>query len=396
MNPEVIVLKYVKRLALGLLFVVALLIATGCSTTPTAWPSLAADGEAIYVALLDGKIHALNPDTGNEMWAFPNEPASQSGFPGCSGPTGSASGLFYTSPVLTKEIVFIGNDAGKVYALDKTNGTQRWPSPFTSQEETAGGGLSGFFSEKKNPAIIGSPTLDDETLYVPSADQNLYAIDVTSGAKQWEFQSGGAIWTSPLVTKDRIYLAAMDHMLYCLDKRSRAELWVFDAEGAIPSTPALAGETIYLGSLARKVFAVDADTGQQRWVFETSSWAWATPLVISDTVYVSEVDGILYALHTETGDQRWKFPQQDKIGKIQATPAYADGTLYLPSEDMNLYVLDAATGSQKWQFTASAALISTPVLVDDMLYLVGMDNKVYALDAESGAQKWVYDPTPEK
>ncbi len=386
LDSEVMLLKYVKRFVLGLLLVVV----TGCTTFPPAWPGLAADGKAIYTTLLDGKIHALNPENGSEMGVFPNEPARKTGL-GCSGPAKPDAGFFYASPLLTEEFVFIGSDVGKVYALDKTNGSQRWT--FISQQETGGGGFATLFAERKNPAIIGSPTLYGETLYIPSANHSLYAVDVASGAKQWEFQASDAIWASPLVTGDCIYIASMDHQLRCLDKEDRAELWAFDAEGAIPSSPVLAGDTIYLGSLAQKVFAVNADTGVQRWAFEMDSWAWATPLVISDTVYVSSANGTLFALDAKIGNERWHF---DTKSRIQAAPVYANGMLYLASEDTNLYALDAVTGAQKWQFTAVAALMSTPVLVSDTLYVVGMDNKVYALDVEGGAQKWVYDPTPQK
>ncbi len=379
-------MKYIKRLIFGLLLVAA----TGCTTLPPAWPGLAADGQAIYAALLDGKIHALNPENGNEIWAFPNEPARSSGL-GCSGPARPDTGLFYANPVLTEDVVFVGSDAGKVYALDRANGNRQWE--FVSQTETKSG-LGALFAESKNVSIIGSPALNGEALYVPSADRSLYAVNAASGAKLWEFQASDAIWASPLVTEERIYVASMDHQLRCLDKETQTELWVFDAEGAIPSSLTLAGDTIYFSSLAQKVFAIDAKTGVERWVFDgMDSWAWARPLVISDTVYASAVEGRLFALDAKTGVEQWHFDAQ---GRIQATPAYADGTLYLPAEDMNLYALDAATGAQAWQFTASASLMTTPVMVDGTLYVVGMDNKVYALDAESGAQKWVYDPTPDK
>ena len=392
-------MKHAKHIVLGLLLVTALLVATGCTPTPAAWPGLAADGEAVYVTLLDGRIHALNPDTGNEMWVFPPASERRSGL-GCTGPAQPSAGLF-ASPFLTEESVFVGSYNGQVHALDKTNGNQRWS--FVGQEETNASGLSGFFSGKQNPAVIGSLTLDGDTLYVPSASRNLYAVDATSGLKKWDFQADSAIWATPLPIEDRIYVAAMDHYLYCLDKGSREEVWSFDAEGAIPSTPALAGDTIYLSSLARKVFAVDADTGEERWSFEMDSWAWATPLVVSDTVYASEVDGVLYALDAETGAQRWQFPSQGKIGKIQAAPAYADGTLYLASEDGNLYVLEAATGTKKWHFAepGNRGLMTTPVLVSGTLYVGAIntkstaDNKIYALNAESGAIMWEYPISEE-
>ena len=384
---EVIVLKYTKRIALGLLLTMVVLAVAACSAPPFAWPGLAADGQAVYATLLDGKIHAFDPSNGSELWVFPPQAERKPGL-GCTGPSQTSLGL-YASPALTEENLFVGSYAGQTYALDRSSGTQRWS--FASQEETKGG-LAGFFTRKKNPAIIGSPTLDGDTLYIPSADQTLYVVDAASGTRQWDFQAGDAIWASPLVTDDRIYVASMNHKLYCLDKDSQTELWAFDAQGAIPSTPALAGDTVYLGSLGRQVFAVDADTGQLRWSFETGSWAWATPLVISDTVYASEVNGILYALDAESGAKRWDFTAQ---GKVQATPAYADGTLYLPAEDQNLYALDSVAGTQKWQFTASAALMSTPVMVGDRLYLVGMDNKVYALNAENGTKIWEHSVTQE-
>lgn len=397
-------MKYTKYIVLGLLSLTVLLIVAGCSPTPAVWPGLTADGEAVYVTLLDGKLYALNPDDGSEMWTFPPKSERESGL-GCAGPAQSSAGLF-ASPVLTEESVFVGGYDGQVYVLDKTSGAQQ--RFFPDQGKDTGQGLSGFFSVRENPAIIGSLALDGDTLYIPSASQNLYAVNVTNGVKQWSFQADNAIWATPLVTKDRIYVAAMDHHLYGLDKETGKEVWrpSFDAKGAIPSTPALAEDTIYLCSLAGKVFAVDVDTGKERWSFPMDgpmdSWGWAAPLVVSDTVYVSEIGGTLYALDAETGAKRWEFPTQ---GKIQATPAYADGTLYLAAEDGNIYVLDAATGEQQRSpFTApeERVFMTTPALVDGTLYAVAMntknpaDSRVYALDAESGAQKWVYDPTLEE
>ena len=63
--------------------VIAVLFMTSCSgSAPSAsWPELTVAGGTVYAALTDGRVHALDADTGSEKWVFPAEVSKPSGLP---------------------------------------------------------------------------------------------------------------------------------------------------------------------------------------------------------------------------------------------------------------------------------------------------------------------------
>ena len=46
---------------------------------------------------------------------------------------------------------------------------------------------------KTGGQVISSPTVSDGTVYVGSADHNLYAIDAVSGAQKWKFKTASRV-----------------------------------------------------------------------------------------------------------------------------------------------------------------------------------------------------------
>ena len=60
---------------------------------------------------------------------------------------------------------------------------------------------------QKIGAVEQRPTIEGDRLYVPVADGRLVALDLESGALQWERQLGASP-TEPLALADRVYLGA--------------------------------------------------------------------------------------------------------------------------------------------------------------------------------------------
>lgn len=52
-------------------------------------------------------------------------------------------------------------------------------------------------------------------VFVGSGDGRLYAIDVKSGAKLWQFAAGGAVTASPAVADGRLVIGNDAGQLYC-------------------------------------------------------------------------------------------------------------------------------------------------------------------------------------
>src|SRR5437660_7552558 len=64
----------------------------------------------------------------------------------------------------------------------------------------------------------------------------LYALNATSGAKQWSFSTGAGIFSSPVVANGILYFGSDDGNLYALDARSGTKKWLYSTTAQIVST----------------------------------------------------------------------------------------------------------------------------------------------------------------
>ncbi|MCH7567635.1 MAG: PQQ-binding-like beta-propeller repeat protein, partial [Nitrospirae bacterium] len=61
-----------------------------------------------------------------------------------------------------------------------------------------------------------SPTIFEDSIFCGSVDGSMYCLDMRSGRKRWQFQTGGPITGTPTVSDNRIYFGSNDHRVYAL------------------------------------------------------------------------------------------------------------------------------------------------------------------------------------
>jgi hypothetical protein len=61
----------------------------------------------------------------------------------------------------------------------------------------------------------------DDTVFVGSNDNHLYALDASSGEEQWRFQTGKAVQSSPAVVDDTVFVGSDDNSIYALTGTDR-------------------------------------------------------------------------------------------------------------------------------------------------------------------------------
>jgi outer membrane protein assembly factor BamB len=62
--------------------------------------------------------------------------------------------------------------------------------------------------------VISSPAVANGVVYVGSYDNNVYALDASTGAKLWSYTTGNAIGSSPTVANGVVYVGSGDNNLY--------------------------------------------------------------------------------------------------------------------------------------------------------------------------------------
>jgi outer membrane protein assembly factor BamB len=246
-------------------------------------------------------------------------------------------------------------------------------------------------------AIHGASALSGGTLYVPSEDGDVYAVDAATGAQRWAFRTGGPVWSTPAVADGTVVVGSTDDRVYALDARTGRERWRFATGSDVVSSPAVAGGLVYVGSDDHRVYALSLRTGRVRWAFTTGDRASGSPVVAGGTVYTGSNDGRLYALDAATGAKRWSYAGD---AWVWAAPAVAGGRVYFTTTGSagaltsngsggRLYALDAATGALDWQTDGAFNGLSSPV-VDGGQVVATSYAAVEAFDAATGASRWTH------
>jgi outer membrane protein assembly factor BamB len=267
--------------------------------------------------------------------------------------------------------------------------------------------------------VLSSPAVVGTTVYVGSTDGRLYAIDRSSGTERWRFQTRGPISSSPAVADGLVYISSVDGLIYAVDAATGAERWRFATRGerrftapgihgAIPrtermpdpfdvflSSPTVVDGTLYIGSGDQHVYALDARTGTERWRFATGDVVHATPAVANGLVYIGSWDRNLYALDASTGAERWRYTTgndtviYNQIG-IASSAAVKDGLVFVGGRDGKFHVVDARTGAPRWTHDNRGGwTIGSPAVRDGVVYFATSDGRRFkALDAATGATRF--------
>ena len=64
-------------------------------------------------------------------------------------------------------------------------------------------------------------------IYFGSINQNVYALDASTGDELWSYTTGGPVESSPAVVNGVVYVGSQDHNLYALNARTGAKLWSY-------------------------------------------------------------------------------------------------------------------------------------------------------------------------
>ena len=330
-----------------------------------------ADG-TLYVGSGDGRLYALDVDTGSRRWVF------------------DAKAPIDSSPAVGTDGVYFTDRSGSIVALDRSTGRERWRVR-TGADAPFEWGREGWDVYTSSPAIVG------DVVVVGSGDGCVYAVDARTGKERWRSRTAGRIRSSPAVAEGAVYFGSADGSLYAVDLASGALRWRFDTEGrtlswrtfgydrkTIQSSPAVGDGAVYVGSRDGRLYAVDARTGDQKWRSAgTEAWVITSPALSGGLVLSGRSDDqYVSAVRASDGAEVWR---AETRGRVFSSPLAAGDTLYVGSAGRVLYALDVATGKERWQYRAGGAIYSSPAVADGTVVFGCDDGLIYALETGQGA-----------
>jgi len=342
-----------------------------------------------------------------------------------------ACGLASTPPQGNTATASNCGTAGKTHPLRAVSSTPPvqgdWPMFHGDLQRdgaaTLGGGtmLTPAWSYCTGAAVLSSPIVSADVVYIASTNDTLAALDARGGALLWQFRAGGAFYSSPAIQNDTVYIGALDGFLYAVDAASGHLRWRSSADdpGAkIWSSPAVAGGLVIVGAASTlsekpkipgEVLALDAVTGALRWRMWSEPGGapgggiWSSPAVdvAGGVVYVGmgDPDDGAEALDLHDGHVLWRW--RSVLRDVADTDVGSGPLLYhdqggrlrltVGGKDGFLYSLDAQSGRVLWRTHVGDHVFSSPAFAHGTIYVVAVlirRSVSWAIDAETGAPRW--------
>ncbi len=196
-----------------------------------------------------------------------------------------------------------------------------------------------------------TPTVVGDKIYGSGDLGQFYALDASSGALAWSFDTGIGGEAPPTVIDGVVYVTGVN-VAYALDESTGELIWSYDTD-RLPDREfaAVIEDGVYYFAPDNTLYALDISTGQPIWTYEfteTTGMVATMPVVSNGIVYVGLESGSFHAI--EAGDVVWSI-QQD--GVQLDSPLVAGGVLYVQTSDAHLLALDPATGQEIQRFPSN-------------------------------------------
>lgn len=274
-----------------------------------------------------------------------------------------------------------GKVNGEVTALNIETGSQVWK-----------------FAPPSTPGFFSSPVVSNDVVYVVNKNGMLYGLDIHDGEVVWEFETDNRVFTSPTISRGQLYTAS-DEFLYCIDVTKSDLIWKWGVPGAGPgnlAAPTPGSSYVYFGG--EDLHAIDISTGKEAWRYDEAESVPSTPEFEETTnrVYVGTSDGAI-ALNAETGEEVWLVSNQDNkpddysSSEVFGSPTVAGENVYIPNKDGTVFSINKRDGTVNWRYpTTDGYEVGAPTIHDEKAYLAS--KKLHVVNTSNGEELWTYEP----
>jgi outer membrane protein assembly factor BamB len=306
-------------------------------------PSL--DGGRVYLPLPNplpkGEVICLDRRSGSLLWS-----TDLGGW--ISVPIAVGKRAIYL--VTEKPSADQSQSGGSISALDPITGLSLWVRDYTRP-------------------FTSPPAVDNDRLYVGSADGAFYAISTANGDVVWKVPTGDVVRSRPLITETAIYFGSDDGALRQVDKASGAEIWKYQTAGKITGCPVLDGRYLYLGSGDASVYCVDMEKRKLKWRYRTGAAIEASLVSVGDRLLVGSLDNFVYALSKSSGNHIWKRKMEDRVTECPLIDG--DTTLIAPfrGDHVAMFLTQDGRRVNYYQLSKGDALIGEPLFSEGTLLL---------------------------
>jgi len=315
---------------------------------------------------------------------------------------------FGAPPVIAGGTIYLGDLDGTFHALALDSGETRW----TFTAETAG-----FPSAA---AISIDPELP---LVVVGDDAGIVrALDTTTGAVRWTYETGGEISGGPTIltgrngrsvdegptadAEPRVLVGSQDASLTCLRLADGTVVWTHSIADQIRCGPTVVehGGTplVLIAGCDGKLHVIDAATGTARAAVPIDGPTGTTPAADAQgRAYFGTEGGGFFAIDVATEAVAWRVSSVPAGQSYRSSAALADDVAIVGSRGRAVEAFARADGTRVWRQPLRGRVDASPVVVGISgdpappggLAALATDaaGTIVVLDAGSGERLWQFD-----
>jgi outer membrane protein assembly factor BamB len=262
--------------------IVALNRETGASdwsiTFASSWAPIVSDG-VVYVAGADA-IHALRASSGSLVWRT------------------ALTAELMTAPAFEDGVIFLLAKPDQLQALRASDGSEVWrrsidiPSGAPAMVANATGVFlssgsrlrryaesdGGLEWERELSGVLSRPASVGDRVFVGSTDNNLYALDASTGRLAYRSRSGGDV-VGAAADDQFVYVASLDNLLRALRRGSGNQIWKRNLSTRTLAPPSTFGGIVLVTGNEPTLTTFDAASGTPIGNFSLAADLQGVPLV---------------------------------------------------------------------------------------------------------------------
>lgn len=259
-------------------------------------------------------------------------------------------------PTVADGVLYAASTDGKIVALDANSGKTLWSKSSRTH------GWFGWGDKKRKDALYaGGPAVGGDLLAVGTLDGHVYGINAKDGSPRWEATLKSEVLSSPVVSNGLVLVRTGDGRVYGLDAATGDRRWVYD-QGTVPllslrgNGPLLAANgVVFFGSDGGQLVALRQDNGDKLWEQQLANGEGRTEierlddadgavLLDGSTLYDAAYHGNLVAVDGPSGRPLWTHPFS-----TYTSMAGSGNALFGVNDDSQVWSFDKNGGADMWK-----------------------------------------------
>ncbi len=336
-------------------------------------------------------------------------------------------GKLLVPPIIVGDVVFAADAEGHVSSFDLNSGKRFWTRNVSIRgedpDENVGGGIAygegriyistglGFviaveartgkalWHRNMGLPFRAAPTYHNGRVYVISHDNQMFALDATSGETDWEYaalvEEAGLLGNSSVAIEDGTIIAPFTSgELVALQAENGKVLWQdsltrtgklnsLSSLADIAGRPVIDRGMVFAASHAGRLVAIDLRTGERVWTRNIASTQ--TPWVAGDFIFVVTVDAQIVCLQRSDGRIRWvtgldryEDPDDQEDPIVWSGPVLGSNRLIAVSSHGKAVSLSPYTGKIKGQVDIREGSFIPPVVARRTLIILNDEGEMIA------------------